>query len=74
MTDGNSPAECGGLTITGGESMRPIKFTREIFRRARHDLGLHTCLDTSRFLGDRASCAGAQELGPGRAEDNSPAR
>jgi pyruvate formate lyase activating enzyme len=45
----------GGLTITGGEPMLQIKFTGEIFRRARHDLDLHTCLDTSGYLGDRAS-------------------
>jgi pyruvate formate lyase activating enzyme len=45
----------GGLTITGGEPMLQIKFTGEIFRRAKRDLGLHTCLDTSGYLGDRAS-------------------
>lgn len=45
----------GGLTITGGEPMLQIKFTGEIFRRARHDLGLHTALDSSGYLGDSAS-------------------
>ena len=35
--------------------MLQIKFTGEVFRRAKHDLGLHTCLDTSGYLGDRAS-------------------
>ena len=35
--------------------MLQIKFTGEIFRRAKHDFGLHNCLDTSGFLGERAS-------------------
>ncbi|MDR3429121.1 pyruvate formate-lyase-activating protein [Silvimonas sp.] len=40
----------GGLTISGGEPMMQAHFTGEIFRRAKHELKLHTALDTQGFL------------------------
>ena len=40
----------GGLTISGGEPMMQAYFVGEIFRRAKHDLRLHTALDTQGFL------------------------
>jgi pyruvate formate lyase activating enzyme len=43
----------GGLTISGGEAMVQLAFTRRIFHGAK-DLGLHTAIETSGFLGDRA--------------------
>jgi pyruvate formate lyase activating enzyme len=46
----------GGVTISGGEPLLQHRFTGEILRRCR-ELGLHTALDTSGFLGDRASDA-----------------
>jgi pyruvate formate lyase activating enzyme len=42
----------GGLTISGGEPMVQLAFTRRIFRAAK-DMGLHTAIETSGFLGDR---------------------
>jgi pyruvate formate lyase activating enzyme len=42
----------GGLTISGGEPMVQIKFTRRILAGAK-ELGLHTAIETSGFLGDR---------------------
>src|SRR5258706_10065644 len=43
----------GGLTISGGETMVQLAFTRRIFAGAK-EMGLHTAIQTSGFLGDRA--------------------
>jgi pyruvate formate lyase activating enzyme len=42
----------GGLTISGGEPMVQQAFTRRLFAGAKQ-LGLHTAIETSGFLGDR---------------------
>jgi pyruvate formate lyase activating enzyme len=43
----------GGLTISGGEPMVQIDFTRRILAGAKR-MGLHTAIETSGLLGDRA--------------------
>lgn len=43
----------GGLTISGGEPMVQRDFTQRIFAGAKR-MGLHTAIETSGFLGDRA--------------------
>jgi pyruvate formate lyase activating enzyme len=43
----------GGLTISGGEAMVQLAFTRRILAGAKA-LGLHTAIETSGFLGARA--------------------
>ena len=43
----------GGLTISGGEPMVQLAFTKRIFAGAKK-LGLHTAIETSGFMGDRA--------------------
>ncbi|WP_405734516.1 pyruvate formate-lyase-activating protein [Streptomyces sp. NBC_01537] len=46
----------GGVTLTGGEPLLQPAFTAEILHRCK-ELGLHTALDTSGFLGARADDA-----------------
>ncbi|MFE7940177.1 pyruvate formate-lyase-activating protein [Streptomyces griseoincarnatus] len=46
----------GGVTLTGGEALLQPAFTASVLRRCK-ELGLHTALDTSGFLGARASDA-----------------
>lgn len=46
----------GGVTLTGGEALLQPAFTAAVFRRCK-EIGLHTALDTSGFLGARASDA-----------------
>jgi len=43
----------GGFTISGGEPMVQLSFTRRLLAAAKH-MGLHTAIETSGFLGDRA--------------------
>jgi pyruvate formate lyase activating enzyme len=43
----------GGLTVSGGEPMVQLAFTQRIFAGAQK-MGLHTAIQTSGFLGDRA--------------------
>jgi pyruvate formate lyase activating enzyme len=42
----------GGLTISGGEPMVQLGFTRRILAAAKQ-MGLHTAIETSGYLGDR---------------------
>ncbi|NMO57267.1 pyruvate formate lyase-activating protein [Actinoplanes sp. TBRC 11911] len=43
----------GGVTISGGEPLQQAAFTRDVLRGCK-EMRLHTALDTSGFLGDRA--------------------
>jgi pyruvate formate lyase activating enzyme len=48
-------ASGGGATVSGGEPLLQAAFAGELLHRFKHDLGLHTALDTSGFLGARAT-------------------
>ncbi|HXH72596.1 MAG TPA: pyruvate formate-lyase-activating protein [Mariprofundaceae bacterium] len=52
----------GGLTITGGEPLMQAHFISEIFYRAKHDLHLHTALDTQGFLGGQLEDAWFEDV------------
>jgi pyruvate formate lyase activating enzyme len=45
----------GGLTVSGGEPMLQIRFLEALLRRCKEEFNLHTAVDTSGFLGNRAS-------------------
>lgn len=45
-------ASGGGLTISGGEPLFQISFTRRVLKEV-HDAGIHTTIDTSGYLGAR---------------------
>ncbi|WP_394281702.1 pyruvate formate-lyase-activating protein [Corynebacterium sp.] len=47
-------ASGGGLTISGGEPLFQIAFTRRLLEEV-HEAGVHTAIDTSGFLGSRLS-------------------
>lgn len=47
-------ASGGGVTLSGGEPLFQIAFTRRLLK-AVHDAGVHTTVDTSGFLGARLS-------------------
>ncbi|WP_257181765.1 pyruvate formate-lyase-activating protein [Corynebacterium cystitidis] len=47
-------ASGGGLTISGGEPLFQIAFTRRVLKEV-HDAGVHTAIDTSGYLGARLS-------------------
>jgi len=44
----------GGITVSGGEPLLQAEFVEALFKKCK-EIGLHTALDTSGYLGDKAS-------------------
>lgn len=51
----------GGITVTGGEPLVQIDFVTELFKKAR-EAGIHTALDTSGLLFNRANTTKIDKL------------
>jgi pyruvate formate lyase activating enzyme len=51
----------GGLTVSGGEPLAQAPFVMNLFRAAKQ-LGVHTALDTSGFMGERLSDADLEAI------------
>ena len=51
----------GGITVTGGEPLVQIDFVTELFKKAQ-EKGIHTALDTSGLLFNRANTEKIDEL------------
>ena len=51
----------GGLTISGGEALMQVNFARNLLEKC-HQEGIHTCLDTSGFLGANLADADLNNL------------
>lgn len=47
-------ASGGGITLTGGEVLQQPAFAKRVLKAAK-EMGVHTCIDTSGFLGRNAS-------------------
>jgi len=54
-------ASGGGVTISGGDPLYQINFTRQLLRACKQ-LGLHTALDTSGNLGSRVDAAMLEDI------------
>ena len=59
--DGVKEFSKGGITVTGGEPLLQIDFVTELFKEAKAR-GIHTALDTSGVLFNRANTAKIDEL------------
>lgn len=51
----------GGLTISGGEPLVQAPFVMNVMRGAK-EMGVHTCLDTNGFLGEKLSDEDLQQI------------
>ncbi|MGF1635311.1 MAG: pyruvate formate-lyase-activating protein [Phycisphaerae bacterium] len=47
----------GGVTLSGGEPLAQAPFAVRLMQTCKHQLGLHTALDTNGYLGDRITDA-----------------